>query len=201
MSLNYNNIMKVIQNTEEEVLFDVEAPAYWYEIEFNNDELIIYEVDEYHFDGDEWGTIETKTNTTEIKKFECSLIEFTNFVIQFYDNQISYMKTSYPQKAYIADKIVIKGVKNDDNLNISMGTLKKSINEDEDTKLLKQLKADFNREWDYTTEALDSYIEYCSTYGGDYTGAIAKAMNECFDALIEGKSFCDREGLINRLKK
>ena len=201
MSLNYNNIMKVIQNIEEEVLFDVEAPAYWYEIEFNNDELIIYEVDEYHFDGDEWGTIETKTNTTEIKKFECSLIEFTNFVIQFYDNQISYMKTSYPQKAYIADKIVIKGVKNDDNLNISMGTLKKSINEDEDTKLLKQLKADFNREWDYTTEALDSYIEYCSTYGGDYTGAIAKAMNECFDALIEGKSFCDREGLINRLKK
>lgn len=201
MSLNYNNIMKVIQNIEEEVLFDVEAPAYWYEIEFNNDELIIYEVDEYHFDGDEWGTIETKTNTTEIKKFECSLIEFTNFVIQFYDNQISYMKTSYPQKAYIADKIVIKGVKNDDNLNISMDTLKKSINEDEDTKLLKQLKADFNREWDYTTEALDSYIEYCSTYGGDYTGAIAKAMNECFDALIEGKSFCDREGLINRLKK
>ena len=201
MGYNYNNVMKVIQNIEEEVLFDVEAPAYWYEIEFNNDELIIYEVDEYHFDGDEWGTIETKTNTTEIKRFECSLIEFTNFVIQFYDNQISYMKTSYPQKAYIADKIVIKGVKNDDNLNISMDTLKKSINEDEDTKLLKQLKADFNREWDYTTEALDSYIEYCSTYGGDYTGAIAKAMNECFDALIEGKSFCDREGLINRLKK
>lgn len=200
MGYNYNNVMKVIQNIEEEVLFDVEAPAHWYEIEFNNNELIIYEVDEYYFDGDEWGTIETKTNTTEIKRFECSLIEFTNFVIQFYDNQISYMKTSYPQKAYIADKIVIKGVKNDDNLNIT-DILNNFANEDEDTKLLKQLKADFNREWDYTTEALDSYIEYCSTYGGDYTGAIAKAMNECFDALIEGKSFCDREGLINRLKK
>ena len=90
---------------------------------------------------------------------------------------------------------------NDYNLNIFMDTLKEFANEDEDTKLLKQLKADFNREWDYTTEALDSYIEYCSTYGGDYTSAIAKAMNECFDALIEGKSFCDREGLINRLTK
>ena len=201
MNYNYNNVMKVIQNIEEEVLFDVEAPAHWYEIKFNNDELIIYEVDEYHFDGDEWGAIETKTNTTEIERFECSLVEFTNFVIQYYDNRILYMEASYPQEAYITNKIVIRGVKNDDNLNISMDTLKKSINEDEDTKLLKQLKADFNREWDYTTEALDSYIEYCSTYGGDYTGAIAKAMNECFDALIEGKSFCDKEGLINRLKK
>ena len=88
----------------------------------------------------------------------------------------------------------------DYNLDVFLDILKQFTYEDEDTKLLKQLKADFNREWDYTTEALDSYIEYCSTYGGDYTGTIAKAMNECFDALIEGKPFCDREGLINRLK-
>lgn len=88
----------------------------------------------------------------------------------------------------------------DYNLNVFMDILKEFAHEDEDTKLLKQLKADFNREWDYTTEALDSYIEYCSTYGGDYTGAIAEAINQCFDALIEGKPFCDREGLINRLK-
>lgn len=89
----------------------------------------------------------------------------------------------------------------DYNLDVFLDILKQFTDEDEDTKLLKQLKADFNREWDYTTEALDSYIGYCSTYGGDYTGAIAKAMNECFDALIEGKSFCDRKGLINRLTK
>ena len=113
MGYSYNNVMKVIQNIEEEVLFDVEAPAHWYEIKFNNDELIIYEVDEYHFDGDEWGTIETKTNTTEIERFECSLVEFTNFVIQYYDNRILYMEASYPQEAYITNKIVIRGVKND----------------------------------------------------------------------------------------
>lgn len=113
MGYSYNNVIKVIQNIEEEVLFDVEAPAHWYEIEFNDDELIIYEIDEYHFDGDEWGTIETKANITEIKRFECSLIEFTNFVIQFYENQILYMETSYPQEAYITNKITIRGVKND----------------------------------------------------------------------------------------
>ena len=113
MGYSYNNVMKVIQNIEEEVLFDVEAPAHWYEIKFNNDELIIYEVDEYHFDRDEWGKIETKTNTTEIERFKCSLIEFTNFVIQYYDNRILYMEASYPQEAYITNKIIIRGVKND----------------------------------------------------------------------------------------
>ena len=80
MGLNYNNIMKVIQNIEEEVLFDVESPAHWYEIKFNNDELIIYEIDEYDFDGDEWGTIETKTNTTEIERFKCSLIDIGSLI-------------------------------------------------------------------------------------------------------------------------
>ena len=88
----------------------------------------------------------------------------------------------------------------DYNLDVFMDILKQFTSEDEDTKLLEQLKADFNDSWGQSTEALDSYIEYCSTYGGDYTGAIAEAMNQCFDALIEGKPFCDRQGLIDRLK-
>ena len=88
----------------------------------------------------------------------------------------------------------------DYNLDVFLDILKQFTDEDEDTKLLIQLKEDFNNNWGQTTEALDSYIEYCSTYGGDYTGAIAEAMNKCFDALIEGKPFCDRQGLIDRLK-
>ena len=113
MGYSYENVMKVIRNIEEEVLFDVEAPEHWYEIEFKDNKLIVYEIDEYHFNGDEWGEIEIRTNTTEIEEYECSLVEFTNFVIQFYQHQMSYIRTSYPQEAYINNKIIIRGVKND----------------------------------------------------------------------------------------
>lgn len=113
MGYSYYNVIKVIRDIEEKALFDVEAPMHWYEIEFKDDELIIYEIDEYHFDGDEWGTIDSKEIQTSIKEFECSLKEFTNFVIQFYQNKLLYMRTSYPQEAYILEKIIIRGVKND----------------------------------------------------------------------------------------
>ena len=113
MGYSYNNVMKVIQNIEEEVLFDVEAPVHWYEIEFNDNELIIYEVDEYHFDGDEWGEIKTSTVYDELKTFDCSLKDFTNFVIQFFENKLQYRTHSYPQEAYICDKIIIRRIKND----------------------------------------------------------------------------------------
>lgn len=116
-----------------------------------------------------------------------------------YEHLMIY-NSSMPQKdsrVYTLFKLVDC---DDYNLDVFMDILKQFTSEDEDTKLLKQLKADFNDSWGQSTEALDSYIEYCSTYGGDYTGAIAEAMNQCFDALIEGKPFCDRQGLINRLK-
>ena len=113
MGYSYKNVMKVIQNMEEEVLFDVEAPEHWYEIEYVNNHLIIYEIDEYHYNGDEWGEIRTSTNQTAIKEFECSLKEFANFVIQFFETKILYLRASYPQEAYISEKIIIRGIKND----------------------------------------------------------------------------------------
>lgn len=49
-----NQVQSIIEEYEEEVLFDVEAPEHWYEIEFcNNNQMIIYEIDEYKFDGEE----------------------------------------------------------------------------------------------------------------------------------------------------
>ena len=74
-----------------------------------------------------------------------------------------------------------------------------SVKNEEDQLLIK-LKQTFNEEFDWTTQALDEYIKYCSTFGGDYVSYIAEAMNKCFDALINDKPFCDRQGLIDEIR-
>lgn len=75
-----------------------------------------------------------------------------------------------------------------------------SVKNEEDQLLIK-LKQTFNEEFDWTTQALDEYIKYCSTFGGDYVSYIAEAMNKCFDALINDEPFCDRQGLIDEIRK
>ena len=74
-----------------------------------------------------------------------------------------------------------------------------SVKNEEDQLLIK-LKQTFNEEFDWTTQALDEYITYCSTFGGDYVSYIAEAMNKCFDALINDEPFCDRQGLIDEIR-
>lgn len=74
-----------------------------------------------------------------------------------------------------------------------------SVKNEEDQLLIK-LKQTFNEKFDWTTQALDEYIGYCSTFGGDYVSYIAEAMNKCFDALINDEPFCDRQGLIDEIK-
>lgn len=74
-----------------------------------------------------------------------------------------------------------------------------SVKNEEDQLLIK-LKQTFNEEFDWTTQALDEYIKYCSTFGGDYVSYIAEAMNKCFDALINDEPFCDRQGLIDEIR-
>lgn len=64
---------------------------------------------------------------------------------------------------------------------------------------LIKLKKEFNDKFGCSTQALDDYIEYLSTFGGDYTSYIADAFNKCFDALINNEPFCDRDGLIEYL--
>ena len=75
-----------------------------------------------------------------------------------------------------------------------------SVKNEEDQLLIK-LKQTFNEEFDWTPQALDEYIKYCSTFGGDYVNYIAEAMNKCFDALINDEPFCDRQGLIDEIRK
>ena len=110
----FTNVLAVVGEMEREVLFDVEAPEHWYEVEYrNNNTVILYEIDEYHFNGDEVGEIETSTVYDEIESFNCTLKEFTNFVIQFFETKLLYRNHSYPQEAYVYDKIIIRGIKND----------------------------------------------------------------------------------------
>lgn len=109
-----DEIGSIVREHEEEVLFDVEAPAHWYEVEFKNNKVTLYEIDEYHFNGDEWGEIETSTVYDELETFyNCSLKDFTNFVIQFFETKMLYREHSYPQEAYVYDKIIIRSIKND----------------------------------------------------------------------------------------
>lgn len=88
-----------------------------------------------------------------------------------------------------------------DNIIPPQQTDKDTNSESEEDQLLIKLKNSFNEEFDWTPQALNSYIGYCSTFGGDYVSYIAEAMNKCFDALINDEPFCDRQGLIDEIRK
>lgn len=88
----------------------------------------------------------------------------------------------------------------DDVIDIDIDNITPPKQIDEETKLLMKLKNSFNEEFDWTPQALDEYVTYCSTFGGDYTSYIAEAINKCFDALINDEPFCDRQGLIDEIK-
>ena len=76
----------------------------------------------------------------------------------------------------------------------------RKINKEKEKKeRLIMLKKSFNDEFGCSTQALEDYIEYLATFGGDYTSYIADAFNKCFDALIDNEPFCDRDGLIEYL--
>ena len=85
------------------------------------------------------------------------------------------------------------------DLDVFIYECRKINKEKEKKERLIILKENFNNEFGCSTQALDDYIEYLSTFGGDYTSYIADAFNKCFDALINNEPFCDRDGLIEYL--
>lgn len=85
------------------------------------------------------------------------------------------------------------------DLDVFIYECRKINKEKEKKERLIILKENFNNEFGCSTQALDDYIEYLSTFGGDYTSYIADAFNKCFDALIDNEPFCDRDGLIEYL--
>lgn len=121
----------------------------------------------------------------------------------------SYMCKILKQSAIDTDNVVnrealliiSKTLNTDDySLDTFLSKLETIKQEAKDTALLKSLKNDFNREYNCSAEAIENYIGILVTFGGDYSGRIAQAMNKCFDDIIEGKPFCDRKGLIEAIK-
>lgn len=85
------------------------------------------------------------------------------------------------------------------DLDVFIYECKKINKEKEKKERLIKLKKEFNDKFGCSTQALDDYVGYLSTFGGDYTSYIADAFNKCFDALIDNEPFCDRDGLIEYL--
>lgn len=115
------------------------------------------------------------------------------------------LKTAQRQNDTVEIKILLNIVDTDEyDLDTFIEAVKKLAprskeKEDKKKKQIIELKRKFNDEFGCTTQALDDYVEYLSTFGGDYTSYIADAFNKCFDALIENEPFCDRDGLIEYL--
>lgn len=100
-------VIDKINEYEENLMYNTECNSYYYLIDYKNKTLIINEVDEYEFDGDEWGEIETKINIIKIKEIECNEIEFINFLIRFYNTRETYIKFEYPENMNVITKIMI----------------------------------------------------------------------------------------------
>ncbi len=105
VSTVFYDVVKSVTEYEEDILFDVEAPSHWYCVTYDNDKIILQEIDEYHYNGDEWGEICTKTNVCKIDEFECTLTEYVNFVIRFFNEKMLYVQHEYPQRNYVLTKI------------------------------------------------------------------------------------------------
>ena len=62
-----NDIVEAI-NENEETAWESEAPFTYYEVEYDIEvkRVEVFFVEEYHYDGDNWGEIETKCNKRRI---------------------------------------------------------------------------------------------------------------------------------------
>lgn len=105
----FTNVLEIVGEIEREVLFDVEAPTHWYEVNYENNQLIIYEIDEYYENSDVWGEMTTKFNREKIETINCSIEEYLKFVIHFFRQKIIYIEHKYPAKNHYIMKILIRG--------------------------------------------------------------------------------------------
>lgn len=101
----FYEIINTVKQIEEDVVFDVEAPSHWYAITYENNKLILLEIDEYHFNGDEWGEVEVKINKSKIKEINCTLEEYLKLVIRFFKAKMIYKEHQYPTDNYVIEKI------------------------------------------------------------------------------------------------
>ena len=104
-------ILKIIQEYENDVMFDLEANHVSYVVSYDelNKSIIIKEADTYLSNGDDFGVIDSKTNyyTIDVIK-DVSIKEYVQTLTYFFNNSYA-LRHDYG----IFDKIVF-----DDDINI-----------------------------------------------------------------------------------
>lgn len=103
----YYKIINTIKEYEEDLRYDIEAPSHHYLLNFVNGKVLIFVVNVYYEDGDNWGEIETISNSSKIDEIKISIEDYLKFVIRFYDDLIEYEKYEYPSENWILKKIEI----------------------------------------------------------------------------------------------
>ena len=97
-------ILDIIENYENDIMYDLEAHHVSYVISYDelNRHIIIKEADTYDFDSDDWGFIDSKTKYYTIDIIQgVSVKEYVQTLTYFFNN--SY---AYKQEYSVFNKIV-----------------------------------------------------------------------------------------------
>lgn len=94
----------------EEYNFESEANCLYYIVTYTDNKVEIYEVEEYHFDGDDWGTIDVKSNKLLIDTIGCTIEDYLDAILIYARNMSQecgkeIMRYEYP---YVLHGIVFR---------------------------------------------------------------------------------------------
>ena len=134
-----------------------------------------------------------------IKKYNEDIREFTTFlIINGTDTTIklvlSDILTANSENGEKLLTMLPNGVRDLDEVIQKASELYKENNSE-----ISKMQKDFAEAYDISSEAIEDYVEYAVTYGGDYSHKIYLAIQEVFDAINEEKMSTDKDGLIERL--
>ena len=83
------NDIYTILHDRDECNYESEANCLYYIVTYNNNQVELYEIEEYNFNGDNWGEIEVKANKYLIGTIKTSITEYLDAVIT-YANTMSH---------------------------------------------------------------------------------------------------------------
>lgn len=101
-------ILKLVNTIEENLNYDVEAKSHSYCIKYDNNALSLYLINSYSF-YDECNEPSHKDSIEKVDVFKCSIKEYAQFLIRFYEAKLELAKYDYSQyeNGYLLNKISI----------------------------------------------------------------------------------------------
>lgn len=101
-------ILYLINKVEEALNYDVEATSHSYCIKYEDGALSVYIVNSYSF-YDECNEAMHKDNIEKVDVFDCSIEEYCQFLIRFYEAKLELEKYDYSEyeNGYLLKKISI----------------------------------------------------------------------------------------------